>query len=331
MLLALSRAFSINVLPVSSTSVVCANSSNPTKLIAPLASKSFVLATPDHYEYFLSRYGMFSYLDAYNSTDDGYLDDDNVIYLFMLPDTKKKLTKNQDYFSLPVDEFFFSQDEKNAIYGVLEKSGQQMVTTEVQIVDPVVKKFRIDVKVRYFENYSKADLFNLIRSKISEYLMNITRRDRLPKSDLIAVLEAIEGIDSVNIRFVSQKEEEARANGYYTVETITVTPSTPTLETIGNGQQKYVFFKRTVNTNTVNIAPNDPLPESVIGLDSFGDIILSKNEVALFRGGWNDRDGSVVADGAKAGEQAALSVYFDEPGVPNTIYSRIQTQNRKNI
>jgi hypothetical protein len=302
-----------------------------TKLIAPLASKSFVLATPDHYEYFLSRYGMFSYLDAYNSTDDGYLDDDNVIYLFMLPDTKKKLTKNQDYFSLPVDEFFFSQDEKNAIYNVLENSGQQMVTTEVKIVDPVVKKFRIDVKVRYFENYSKADLFNLIRSKISEYLMNITRRDRLPKSDLIAILESIDGIDSVNIRFVSQKEEEARANGYYTVETVTVTPSTPTLETIGNGQQKYVFFKRTVNINTVNIAPNDPLPESVIGLDSFGDIILGKNEVALFRGGWNDRDGSVVADGAKAGEQAALSVYFDEPAVPNTIYSRIQTQNRKSI
>jgi hypothetical protein len=302
-----------------------------TKLIAPLASKSFVLATPDHYEYFLSRYGMFSYLDAYNSTDDGYLDDDNVIYLFMLPDTKKKLTKNQDYFSLPVDEFFFSQDEKNAIYGVLEKSGQQMVTTEVQIVDPVVKKFRIDVKVRYFENYSKAEIFNLIRSKISEYLLNITRRDRLPKSDLIAILESIEGIDSVNVRFVSQKEEEARARGYYIVETITVTPSTPTLETIGNGQQKYVFFKRTVNTSTVNIAPNDPLPESVIGLDSFGDIILGKNEVALFRGGWNDRDGSVVSDGAKLGEQAALSVYFDEPAVPNTIYTRIQTQNRKNI
>ena len=302
-----------------------------TKLIAPLASKSFVLATPDHYEYFLSRYSMFSYLDAYNSTDDGYLDDDNVIYLFMLPDTKRKLTKNQDYFSLPVDEFFFSQDEKNSIYNVLEKSGQQMVTTEVKIVDPIVKRFRIDVKVRYFENYSKAELFNLIRSKISEYLMNITRRDRLPKSDLIAILESIEGIDSVNIRFVSQKEEEARANGYYTVETVTVTPSTPTLETIGNGQQKYVFFKRTVNTTTVNISPNDPLPESVIGLDSFGDIILGKNEVALFRGGWNDRDGSVVADGAKAGEQAALSVYFDEPAVPNTIYSRIQTQNRKNI
>ena len=30
-----------------------------TKIMTPLASKSFVLATPDNYEYFLSRYGLF--------------------------------------------------------------------------------------------------------------------------------------------------------------------------------------------------------------------------------------------------------------------------------
>ena len=52
-----------------------------TKIMTPLASKSFVLATPDNYEYFLSRYNMFSYIDAYNTTDDQYLDDDNVIYI----------------------------------------------------------------------------------------------------------------------------------------------------------------------------------------------------------------------------------------------------------
>lgn len=304
---------------------------NLTKLIAPMASKSFVLATPDNYEYFLSRYGMFSYLDAYNTTEDGYIDDDNVIYLFMLPDTKRKLTKNQDYFNLPVDEFFFSQDEKNSILGVLEKSGQQMVTTEVKIVDPTVKYFRMDIKVRYFEGYSKQELFNNIRSKVSEYLMNVTRRDRLPKSDLIAILEAIEGIDSVNVRFVSESEETARKNGYYTVTTTTVTPSTPTLQEIGNGKSKYVFFKKTTTTNTINFAKNDPLPESVICLDSFGDIILGKEEVALFRGNWVDRDGAIVLDDAKAGEQAALSVYFDEPAVPNTVFAKIQSQNRKKL
>jgi hypothetical protein len=302
-----------------------------TKLIAPLASKSFVLATPENYEYFLSRYGLFSYLDAYNTTDDGYIDDDNIIYLFMLPDTKKKLTKNKDYFSLDLNEFFFSQDEKNGILGLLENSGQQMVTTEVQIVDPTPKYYRMDIKVRYFEGHSKTNIYTNIRAKVSEYLMNITRRDRLPKSDLIAIIEGVDGVDSVNIRFVSESEETARKNGYYVSKTVTVTPSTPTLETIGNGKQKFVFFKRTVVETQVNFEPNAALPESVIGLDSFGDIILGKEDVAMFRGGWVDRDGIKVPDDARAGEMAALSVYFDEPPVPMTIYSSIQTQNRKQI
>jgi hypothetical protein len=300
-----------------------------TRLIAPLQSHSFVLATPENYETFLSRYGMFSYLDAYNTTDDGYIDDDNVIYLFMLPDVKKKLSKNNDYFNLPIDEFFFSEDENNGILSTIENSGQQMVTTEVEIVEPKVQYFRMDVKIRYFEGYSKTNLYSEIRSKISDYLINITRRDRLPKSDIIALIEAVEGVDSVNIRFVSEKEETARRLGYYTVETVTVTPSTPVLEEIGNGKQKYVFFKRTVNTTQVNFAPNDPLPEDVINLDSFGDIILEKEEVALFRGGWMDRDGAMIPDDAKMGELAALSVYFDEPAVPNTVFSRLQSQNRK--
>lgn len=300
-----------------------------TKLIAPLQSHSFILATPNSYEHFLARYGMFSYLDAYNTTDDGYLDDDNVIYLFMLPDTKKKLTRNKDYFNLELDEFFFSSDEKNGILDLLEKSGQQMVTTEVKIVEPKVQKFRMDVKVRYFEGYSKQTLYSEIRSKISEYLINITRRDRLPKSDIIAVLEAVEGIDSVNVKFTSQVEEDARRNGFYTLEKVTVTPSTPVLEDIGNGKSKYVFFKRTVTNQRVDFEPNAALPEEVINLDSFGDIILDTQEVALFRGGWKDRDGVEVLDDAKLGEMAALSIYFDEPAVKNTVFAKIQAKNRK--
>jgi hypothetical protein len=330
----LGNSCDLNKLLESSFTVAPVMGSDPenielTKLIAPLQSHSFVLATPNNYESFLSKYGMFSYLDAYNTTDDGYIDDDNVIYLFMLPDTKRKLTKNNDYFNLHQEEFFFSEEEKNGILRTLENSGRQMVTTEVKIVEPKVQYFRMDVKVRYFEGYNKINLFGEIRTKISQYLINITRRDRLPKSDIIALLEGVEGIDSVNVRFVSEKEETARRLGYYVSETVTVTPSTTTLEDIGNGKQKYVFFKRNVQTNLVNFEPNAALPENVINLDSFGDIILEKEEVALFRGGWVDRDGASVLDDAKVGEMAALSVYFDEPAVPNTIFSRIQAQNRK--
>jgi hypothetical protein len=189
----------------------------------------------------------------------------------------------------------------------------------------------MDIKVRYFEGYTKANLATEIRSKVAEYLINITRRDRLPKSDIVAIVEAIEGIDSVNVKFTSEKEETARRLGYYISETVTVTPSTPVLKDIGNGKQKMVFFKRNVTTSQVNFEPGAPLPENVINLDSFGDIILEKEEVALFRGGWLDSDGSMVDDSVKTGEKAALSIYFDEPAVKNTIFAKVQAKNRKAI
>lgn len=330
------NSYDLNELLETEVSVTPRMGSNPesielTKLIAPLQSHAFVLATPDNYEAFLSQYGMFSYLDAYSTTDDGYLDDDNVIYLFMLPDVKRKLIENKDYFSLAIDEFFFSEDEENAVLDVIEKSGRQMLTSEVKITPPSPQYFRMDIKVRYFEGYDKHGIFNDIRSKISEYLMNITRRDRLPKSDIIAILEDVKGIDSVNVRFVSKAEEDARKNGYYVSETVTITPNTPILEDIGNGQQKMVYFKRTVKTRNVRFEEGAALPEHVINLDSFGDILLEKDEVALFRGGWADRDGILVDDDALIGEMGALSVYFDEPAVPQTIFTRIQAKNRKSI
>jgi hypothetical protein len=206
-----------------------------------------------------------------------------------------------------------------------------MVTTEVKIVDPLPQYFRMDIKVRYFEGYHKNNLSSEIRSKVAEYLINITRRDRLPKSDIVAIIEGIEGIDSVNVKFTSEKEETARRLGYYISKTVTVTPSTPLLEDIGNGKQKMVFFKRNVTTSQVNFEEGAALPENVINLDSFGDIILEKEEVALFRGGWLDQNGNMVDDSVKTGEKAALSIYFDEPAVKNSIFAKVQAKNRKAI
>jgi hypothetical protein len=58
---------------------------------------------------------------------------------------------------------------------------------------------------------------------------------------------------------------------------------------------------------------------------------LEKDEVAVFRGGWLDRSGSLVEDDALLGEMGALSVYFDEPAVPNTTFRKIQSKNRKSL
>lgn len=303
-----------------------------TKLIAPLASKSFVLATPDNYEYFLSRYGIFSYIDAYNTSEDGFIDDDNVIYIFAVPDIKKKLAKNQDYFSIPQQEMFFDQREYDKMTQVLQESGQMMMTSEVKFVKPKVRKYTMDISIRYFEGFSKEEIFNDIRSAVSNYLLNITRRDKLPKSDIIYILEEIEGIDAVNVQFRSETEETARRLGYYESVTTTIAAQEPViLEDIGNGKQKYVFFKKIETVEKVTIGTNDPIPSDVVGLDQWGDIILDKEEVAVFRGGWLDREGDEIVDTPLINAESCLSVNFDETPVPRKIYTRVQSRNRSSL
>jgi len=205
-----------------------------------------------------------------------------------------------------------------------------MMAAEVKFVEPIVKKYSMDVAIRYFDGFSKQEIANDVRVAISNYMLNITRRDKLPKSDIVYILEEIEGIDSVNVRFISQKEEDALRLGYYETVTTTIQPQEPvTLENIGNGKQKYVFFQKIEESNLVRINPGDSIPDSVRGLDQWGDIIMGKDEVAIFRGGWLDRDGDLVDDDVKLNEEAALSINFDEAPVPRTIYTRVQAGNRK--
>jgi hypothetical protein len=305
-------------------------STNFTKIMTPLASKSFVLATPDNYEYFLSRYGMFSYIDAYNTTSDEYLDDDNVIYIFAVPDVRKKLTSGQDYFSIPENEMFFDQNEYDKMGQVIQDSGQQMVTTEVVFVKPQVRKYSMDINIRYFEGFTKEEIFNDVRAKVSDYMLNVTIRDKLPKSDIVYILEEIEGIDAVNVRFISETEETARRLGYFESVTTTIQPQEPVvLEDIGNGKQKYIFFKKVEEVKVVDVDETTQIPYTVAGLDQWGDIIMEKEEVAVFRGGWQDRDGDEIVDTALINAEAALSVNFDPSPVPRTIYTRVQAGNRK--
>jgi hypothetical protein len=317
---------------ITSSPKMGADKENPefTKLMAPLTSKSFVLATPDNYEYFLSRYGMFSYVDAYNTTSDEYLDDDNVIYIFAVPDVKRKLLASQDYFSIPQNEMFFDQNEYDKMSQVIQDSGQQMVTTEVVFVKPQVRKYSMDINIRYFEGYTRQEIFSEVRARVSDYLLNVTRRDKLPKSDIVYILEEIEGIDAVNVRFISETEETARRLGYFESVTTTIQPQEPVvLEDIGNGKQKYIFFKKVEEVKVVDVDESTVIPYTVAGLDQWGDIIMEKEEVAVFRGGWQDRDGDEIVDKALINAEAALSVNFDPTPVTRTIYTRVQAGNRK--
>lgn len=305
-----------------------------TKIIAPLQSKSFVLANPEAYESWLSRFNSFSYIDAYNTYDDDYLDDDNVIYLFLLPDITRKLEGDRDYFTLIEEEFTLNEKERTAIKQAISESGQQMVTTELRFVQPKIKRYSLNVILRYFEGYDKDNISVQIRSKLNDYFLNVKRRDKIPKSDLIGLIEMCEGVDSVNIFFVSEENEKAINDGYYFTEKTVVKPTTPFVQSDEQNKKRFIFFNK-VTRKIKNVLKTDPDTGAVIedpnlGLDEFGDINIGQNELPIIRGGWQDRNGNFIEQYPTQGTASSLTIYFKE-AIKETVTTKIQYENRKKI
>lgn len=232
---------------------------NLTQLIAPHASRSFVLATEVNYRYFFRRMNMFSDIEiiqgtsnrtgltvlnlanqqaqvAYQNALDEYnellaqpiknqqaIDEakalldyttsmynyttsrlqssiyvDNTVHIMLVPDLKKRLTTNQNYFTCPQSLFTLSSTEKANLLQMLDQSGQRVITVENVIEDPKIARFAINVNAKIFDNYSEADVYAAGLEKLSDYLVNWKKRDIIPLSDIVALFETqVPGIDSV--------------------------------------------------------------------------------------------------------------------------------------
>jgi len=283
-----------------------------TRLIAPYQSNSFVLANPNNYIYYLSKYDFWSFIDAYNTKNDQYLDDDNIIYLFLIPDVKKKLTSDLDYFSIPEVEFTMTPAEKEQTLEIINKSGRQVVTAEVRIKDPIVRRYALNVVIRYFDNFDKDSIRIEIRKNLDEYFLNVNRRDRIPRSDVISIIENVEGVDSVNVFFISEQNEEAIRNGFYFVPVFGTDPVTDQRVLIEN---KKIVLKE----------GEDPQ----LGLDSFGDVVIENDELAIIRGGWKDRNGTFYEPIPEANKISSLNVFYKE-AIANNLYNKIQQEKYNN-
>lgn len=271
-----------------------------TKLIAPKASKSFVLATPENYVSYLSKYNQYSFIYAYNTKDDANVYDDNVIYLKIIPNVKKKLSNSQDLFELPAKEFILSDYEKDSIIDALDNSGRMLVNAEVEIVDPTVKRYVINIIVRYFEAIDKTQIRASIRSLLNKYFLNINRNDIVPLSDIISLVESVDGVDTCDVFFVSEENERAITNGYYY-----------TNEMVWNGLE-YVE-----NQKRVSVPYGD---DPRIGFDDFGNLKVNEYEIFIPKGGWKDRDGNYYTETPEDGKLGPLNIFFVDK-VDNSSYN----------
>lgn len=179
-----------------------------TRLIAPKASKNFALVNIDNYEVLMRKLQMFSSIRV---TLDPL--DNRVINIFLVPDITKIFKRGVDYFNLIEARFRLTAFQKNELLKYIKKSGTELVSTTVRLLDPEPKKYALNISLVTFSTFDKDSIKSQITDKIGAYFINNTRRDRIPKSDLIKLIEGIDGVDSVSIQIVgAENERSAIAN-----------------------------------------------------------------------------------------------------------------------
>ena len=125
----------------------------------------------------------------------------------------------------------------------------------------------------------------------------------------IKIIEDIDGIDSVYVDFISEKNEQALLNGYYykTIDYNNIDATTALLNKVReNTEVPNLNTSTSIETNEKIVLKPGENPS--LGLDDFGDIVIGKKELPIIRGGFEDRNGTEYVDGLNTDNLSALNI-----------------------
>ena len=186
--------------------------------------------------------------------------DDNTVYLYLVPDVNKRIAANQNYYTCNLDSFILTGDEKTGILDLIEESGQRVLTVDNAIMNLKYPKFVLNISLIIYEGFELNTIREQIISKTSDYFLKNTRRDRIPASDLVRIIENIEGVDSVTVWFdANLKNSDIYKTGY------------------GIDDYGDILLERYVD-------------------DAFGNQIPVRDLYPLIRGGWESSNGVYYDD-----------------------------------
>lgn len=231
-----------------------------------LNSRSFVLASPDNYKEFLTKFSFCGYNRTWS--EPGSL----VVNSLVVKNYQMLLAEGKDYFDLSEKDFYLSELQKNSIKNCIENSGNQLAGVSYNIFDPQICKYSIYIYVTLkSEKYEKDYVKSNIRKLVGEFFGQINSDLFIPKSDIIHLIkENIKEIDGVDVYFLSELNETAIQKQQYDSIEYKYDPSTG------------IYRK---NIKTVYLYPGE---NPNLGLDEHGNIYLPSDEqFPVLMGGWD--------------------------------------------
>ena len=226
-------------------------------------SRAMVLADEKNYKLYLSRISFVGWNHTWS--EEGSL----VVNSIILKNYKTQMENGDEYFNLKEKDFILSDEQKKSIQTSIKNSGSQLAGTVLNIFDPKLVKYAVYVYIKMNDvSYDKTLIQDNIHKLIGQFMGDINSDTIIAKSDIVHLLKSnIENIDSVDIYFLSERNEKAIIDGKYTIENYIYNPKTKLYDT----------------KSTIYSVIGDP----GLGLDAHGNIFVeSVFQFPVLMGGW---------------------------------------------
>ena len=255
-----------------------------TRSILPVVSNNFVLGLPQQYAYEIKKLGVFSHVNAYERSQ--------TIFIVATPNIRLFKNQNSDYFTVDLKAFELDRYEKSKIDKYLKTSGHLQLTRRYRIDSPKLSYYTMNVFVMAYSDATDDSVNAQILDKISEYFLDLKRIDRIPKLDIIRELSTISDIHSVDVQFISRKNEDYHRDNM--------------IRQTNNARNQNSNLNPSVG---VRKRPTDYDPTKLLGIDpTLGDIIFEPDELPIIRGGWYDRNGIFYSDSVSGNQFKSVNI-----------------------
>lgn len=233
-----------------------------TRSLLPMVSNNYILALPQQYAYEIKKLGVFSHVNAYEKS--------GTIFITLTPNINLFKNQNSDYFTIDIAAFSLDDYEISKIDKYLKTTGIIQLTKRYKITNPTLSYYVMNIFVIPYSDVTDESLSAQILSVISNYFLNLNRIDRIPKVDLVKAISNITDIHSVDLQFVSKKNEDYHK------------------EAIINLQNQMSQF---ADPGSSPLAPLNYQSNTTLGIDPIlGDILFEASEIPIIRGGWSNRN-----------------------------------------
>lgn len=227
-----------------------------------MVSNNYILALPQQYAYEIKKLGVFSHVNAYEKS--------GTIFITLTPNINLFKNQNSDYFTIDIAAFSLDDYEIGKIDKYLKTTGIIQLTKRYKITNPTLSYYVMNIFVIPYSDVTDESLSNQILSVISDYFLNLNRIDRIPKVDLIKAISNITDIHSVDLQFVSKKNEDYHKEAIINLQ---------------NQMSQYA------DPGSTPLAPLNYQSNTTLGIDPIlGDILFEASEIPIIRGGWSNRN-----------------------------------------